>query len=38
MDAEVLMAEFHLAPDTKLFDSSANNYRTQDTTDETSED
>lgn len=38
MDAEVLMAEFHLAPDTKLFDSSANNYRTQDTTDEASED
>ena len=38
MEAEVLMAELHLAPDTKLFDSSANNYRTQDTTDEASED
>ncbi len=38
MDAEVLMAEFRLAPDTKLFATGANNYRAPDTISETPED
>jgi hypothetical protein len=38
MDAEVLMAEFRLAPDSKIFPSGANSNRAPDTPDEAPED
>ena len=38
VDAEVLMAEFRLVPENKLFASGSTNYRAQDITEETLED
>lgn len=38
VDAEVLMAEFSLVPDNKLFASGSTNYRAQDITEETLDD